>query len=164
MMVQFLQGKIMQVRDKYRCGVKLNTHDKENQIACSHQGGRHSSCKCLAAGNACSSSCGCKGCGNPHGVRPSNLGKRKREQHLWQKLTVSNKKFAMDRGEILVQGVWSEFENIVYFTTLYWIKPTALWYFFTGPCLQFCREICKCTILHLVYHQMLYLESKVTYN
>ena len=108
-------GKNTTITVKCRCGVNTCQYDKENWVACSHQGGRHSSCKYLAAGNACSSSCGCKGCSNPNGVRPSSLGKRKREQHIWQKLIVSNKKFAADRGEKLVQGVWSEFENIVFF-------------------------------------------------
>ena len=130
----FFTGEIATVKVKCRCGVNTYQHDQENQVACSHQGGRHSSCKCLAAGIACSSSCGCKGCSNPNGVRPRNLGKRKQEQTLWQTLTVSNKKFAADRGEVLVLGVRSDFENMVFFLfiMIHWIKPTGLQYFFIG--------------------------------
>lgn len=111
---------------KCRCGVNTTQEDKENQVACAHQRNRYSACKCLAAGAACSSSCGCKGCTNPNGRRPINLGKRKREQHTWQKITIPNKKFARDKGEHLVQGVWSDFENMVLANTLRYIKSTGL--------------------------------------
>ena len=43
-------GEIVTVKVKCRCGVNTYQHDQENQVACSHQGGRHSSCKRLAAG------------------------------------------------------------------------------------------------------------------
>ena len=82
----FKGENVTKMKVKCRCGVNTNPNDKENKISCSHQLGRHSACKCLANGSACSSSCGCKGCSNPNGVRrPTNLGKRKREQHMWQK-------------------------------------------------------------------------------
>ena len=39
--------------------------------------------------------------------------------------TVSNKKFAMDRGEVLVR-VWSEFENMVFSNSIHNIELNQL--------------------------------------
>ena len=120
------KGETRASKIKCRCGVNTNPVDKENQVSCTHTRNRSLSCKCLAAGTACSSSCGCKGCSNPNGRRPTHLGKRKREQHQWQKITVPNKKFARDKGEQLVQGVWSDFENMVLSNTLHYIQSSDL--------------------------------------
>lgn len=100
---------------KCRCGVNKRESDKKNYIACSNGTlgiGRHSTCKCLAADQACSALCKCKDCNNPNGKRIV-LGKRKREVHDWQKVNTSNTDFASDR-EQLVQGSWSKFENILF--------------------------------------------------
>ena len=52
---------------KCRCGINKRESKKENYTACNnHPNGRHSLCKCLLAGKACSSDCKCKGCDNPH--------------------------------------------------------------------------------------------------
>lgn len=97
---------------KCRCGINSN---KENYIACAHQNGRHSACRCLAKGQGCSSLCACKGCLNPNGKKSTGTkSKRSREPHKWQSFNTSNKSFAMDAGQLLAQGVWSDYENIVF--------------------------------------------------
>ena len=102
---------------KCRCGVNRRERDKENYIACNYiTNGRHSTCKCLAAGQPSSSHCNCKDCNNPNGQR-AVLGKRKREIHDWQKVNTSNIDFATSR-EKLVQGCWSKFENILLLNTI----------------------------------------------
>ena len=103
-----------QVKVKCRCGVNPTQNDKENYVACMHRPERHSSCKCLIAGISCSQSCGCKGCSNPNGKRPCQLGKRKREHHSWQDICIPNKTFALSKGDVLAHGVWSDFENMVF--------------------------------------------------
>lgn len=96
---------------KCRCGV----NSKGNYVACSHQSGRHSSCRCLSKGQGCSSTCACRGCNNPNGKKPSEgILKRKREPHTWQLLNTSNKSFILNSGQVLAQGAWSEFENTVF--------------------------------------------------
>ena len=95
---------------KCRCGVNVKD---QKQAACTGEG--HARCKCLAAKKQCTSQCGCKGCGNPYGIKV-RLGKRKRERHphLWQTLDFSNKSALLNRGEILEDGCWSVFESIVF--------------------------------------------------
>ena len=61
---------------KCRCGVNRRESIKENFIACNNgTNARHSTCKCLAASQACSSLCKCKDCKNPNGQR-TVFGKR----------------------------------------------------------------------------------------
>ena len=72
-------------------------------------------CKCYLKSQPCNSSCHCKDCGNPCGVRPpqQQLGKRKRRPHSLQQAIPSSKLFAVDRGETLSAAIWSDFESIV---------------------------------------------------
>lgn len=90
--------------EKIKCRCEVNSkHNKENYMACSHQVDRHSSCRCLTKGQACSAMCGCKGCNNPNGQQPITLkSSRSREPHTWQLLNTSEK-YAAD----VTQGVWS---------------------------------------------------------
>ena len=98
----------------------MHQEGKENYVACAHQNDGHSSCK--SAGISCSVLCACKGCNNPNGKRPIRAGKRKREPHSWQTISISNKKFAASKGEELAQGVWSDFENMVFSNSLRYIE------------------------------------------
>ena len=98
---------------KCRCGVNRRESDKESFRACNIGSNRqHSSCKCLAANQACSSLCRCKNCENPNGQRKL-LGKRKRELHDWQKVNISNNDFVSDRTQP-VRGSWSKLEDIIF--------------------------------------------------
>ena len=75
-------NKVPSNKIKCRCGV--NSHDKEKYIACAHQVGRHSSCRCLLNSQPCSALCGRKGCDNPNGKRPVTMkGSRHREPRKW---------------------------------------------------------------------------------
>ena len=91
------------VSDKIKCRCGVNSkHNKENFIACTHQVGKHSSCRCLAKTYACSELCGCKGCDNPNGRRPISMkASRSREPHKWQLLNTNNRLAADTR-----HGVW----------------------------------------------------------
>ena len=92
---------------KCRCGV--NSKNKENQVACFHANGQHSSCHCLAKGRDCTSFCSCKGCVNPNGKKQGkSVFKRTREPHKWQKISTSSKLFAHNAGHALEQGTWSD--------------------------------------------------------
>ena len=86
---------------------------KDNKYpACVDSVKRHLSSKCLAARKPCSSTCGCKGCKNPHGNRVM-LGKRKREVHLWQTYDTASTSISLDRGQTLTDGGWSTLESII---------------------------------------------------
>ena len=92
---------------KCRCGVNIKDH---GYSSCKNSEEKHSKCKCLSAKQSCSSTCGCKGCQNPYGVRIS-LGKRKRQCHDWQKLDLSS---SIDRRQALADGGWSMLESIIF--------------------------------------------------
>ena len=74
-----------------------------------------SRCKCYKSSKPCNSSCRCKNCCNPCGVKSYSEGKSKRHRrnHSLQDDIPSSKKFAEDRGETVESGVWSTFESIV---------------------------------------------------
>ena len=104
------RGTVTSEKIKCRCGVN-SKHNKENFIACAHQVGKHSSCRCLAKGQSCSEICGCKGCNNPNGRRPTVMkSRRSREPHTWQLIDTSDKFFA-DTTRGVWSEIWSEFEN-----------------------------------------------------
>ena len=85
----------------------------------------HSSCKCLAAKNSCSSTCGCKGCKNPHGNRVM-LGKRKREVHVWQTYDTASTTISLGRGQTLTNGGWSTLESIILIQVICFIDRELL--------------------------------------
>ena len=57
-----------------------------------------------------STTCRSKNCANPHGKKEVLLAKRKRTPHSMQIPLPNSKRFAMDRGESVMPGAWSEFE------------------------------------------------------
>ena len=75
-------------------------------------------CKCYLTQQPCTSLCRCKDCCNPHGAKSiaTCCGvKRNRHYHSHQKEVhiPSSKKFALDRGECISVGIWSDFETLV---------------------------------------------------
>ena len=74
-----------------------------------------SRCKCYKQSKPCNSSCHCKNCSNPHGVRPckQEYSTRQRRRHSMQEDVPSSKRFAKERGELVEAGSWSNFESIV---------------------------------------------------
>jgi hypothetical protein len=110
---------------KCRCGV--NSKNKENQVACTHSNGRHSSCRCLAKGRGCTPSCSCKGCQNPNGKRQKGDTKRTREPHEWQKFDTSTNFVTHKAGQTLQQGRWSEFESIVFVNLVRYMERNLMY-------------------------------------
>ena len=94
-----------------RCGV----NKKNSGSICSPSAVYSSRCKCYLNSQPCGSQCSCKGCANPHGARiPSpKKQKRKRRLHSLQTDIPTSKRFAVERGESLSNGSWSDFESIV---------------------------------------------------
>ena len=93
------------------CGV-----NKKNALhICAPSAVYASRCKCYLKCKPCTSSCRCRGCSNPYGTRiPKQHGMtRKRRPHSLQQEIPSSKRFALDRGESLSKGTWSDFETIV---------------------------------------------------
>jgi len=93
------------------CGV----NKKDDAKSCAPNTTYATRCKCYGQCKSCGSSCRCKNCSNPYGVKPSkSVGvKRQRRPHSMQIALPNSKKFAEDRGEQLSTGVWSNFESIV---------------------------------------------------
>ena len=52
--------------------------------------------------------------------------KRSRAPHKWQLLNTSNKSFAVEAGILLAQGVWSDFENIVFANAMKHIESSMI--------------------------------------
>lgn len=58
--------------------------------------------------------CKCHNCGNPGGVRPVvQVKTRVKRKHAFQQDIPSSKRFAEDRHEELVKGVWSDIEAML---------------------------------------------------
>ena len=72
-------------------------------------------CKCFLRSRPCSSQCRCVNYCNPNGIRPppSKERTRKRRKHTFQVDIPDSKLFAEDRGEVLSEAIWSDFESIV---------------------------------------------------
>ena len=92
------------------CGVNSADQTRKSCIPLLHY---NTQCKCYKQSQSCTSICRCKNCANPCGERRSLPSKRKRTPHSLQIPLPNSKKFAEDRGESVVAGVWSEFETIV---------------------------------------------------
>ena len=92
------------------CGVNSTDHTRKS---CTHLPHYNTRCKCYKELRPCLSTCRCKNCANPHGKKEVLLAKRKRTPHSMQIPLPNSKRFAMDRGESVMPGAWSEFETIV---------------------------------------------------
>ena len=68
-------------------------------------------------GLACNTLCKCKECANPYGAKPPKLHvptkERNRHHHHMQVEIPWSKRFAVDRGEVVSEAIWSSFECIV---------------------------------------------------
>ena len=102
------------------CGVNSADSARKSCIPLPHYNSR---CKCYRQSQSCTSICRCKNCANPHGERRVLPSKRKRTLHSFQISLPNSKKFAEDRGESVVAGVWSEFETIVVLEMLCSTQP-----------------------------------------
>jgi len=93
------------------CGV----NPIKSKTSCSPNPTYATRCKCYNKGLPCSSMCKCKECANPHGLKPAQppTKKRSRVHHSMQLEIPASKKFALDRGEVISEAVWSRFESIV---------------------------------------------------
>ena len=93
------------------CGVNSSGTSRK---ACTAQPLYASRCGCYKNSKACGLTCRCKNCANPHGIRPTQVErKRIRRPHEMQSDIPSAKRFAVDRGETLPSSIWSDFETIV---------------------------------------------------
>ena len=95
---------------KCRCGVNSSSKGK----SCIQNPFYATRCKCYNHSKPCSSSCLCKECANPFGIRPQKpeVIPRKRRNHFTQAIP-NSKRFAIERGESLSVSIWSKFESIV---------------------------------------------------
>ena len=98
-----------------KCGVN-SAPERQSCIPLSQYNTR---CKCYKESRSCCSHCRCKNCANPHGSKQVITLKRKRTPHDLQIPLPVSKIFAVDRGEAITGGCWSEFETIVLMEIFY---------------------------------------------
>jgi len=91
------------------CGVNKSSQG----ISCSPGSAYATRCKCYKHQQKCTKLCRCKECKNPFGKEERQKQKRKREPHLLQVPIPSSKRFVLDRGEVLSESIWSDFETLV---------------------------------------------------
>lgn len=99
-----------------RCGVN---NKSKSSFSCITVVGQYSSrCKCLKAKQACSISCGCVSCANPHGKHheefPRATGSKRVRQRHDLALLPPVKKFMAERGESVERGPWTMYEYLVF--------------------------------------------------
>ena len=101
-----------------RCGV----NDKKGQQHCTKVEANYTTCircPCLKVNQPCVDSCHCKGCANPHGIKPVTTTehttlKRSRRKHAWQKHSDQKSSlFARDLQEDLSSGTQTQLEYLV---------------------------------------------------
>ena len=107
---------ISTVEKAIKCSCGVNKTEVIMKVCCPQP--RYATrCGCYKNGKSCSSICRCKNCGNPNGTRlvvpDGDKSKRKRRPHKYQKDIPDSKRFALERGESVSEGVWSTFECIV---------------------------------------------------
>ena len=113
----FLQGETVSAASsksvtpviKCRCGV--NSKDPQKK-ACQSSTSYSSRCKCLRQLKLCTDKCGCRNCGNPFGSIGGQGMLRKRARKRKMNIPTASD-FALERGEILSQSIWSDFEVII---------------------------------------------------
>ena len=95
------QTKLEDVRTEPHISCSCGVNKKGEQKSCMPNVVYATRCKCYAQHKSCSSSCHCKNCSNPYGVRPQKPTgtKRQRRPHSMQITLPISKKFAEDKGE-----------------------------------------------------------------
>ena len=98
---------------KTSCSCGINT--TKSKTSCAPNPTYSTRCKCYHKGFACSALCKCKECANPHGLKPPKPFTQKRSRnHYYMHVDIPpSKKFAVDRGEVISEAIWSTFESIV---------------------------------------------------